>query len=60
MKTSFRNKIPSLTVLKMIFELNQPSSNGKTKNYEINVPVQKGIQKSNDRRISIVVNFSKI
>ena len=30
----------------MIFELNQPSSNGKTKNYEINVPMQKGIQKS--------------
>lgn len=46
MKTSFRNKIPSLIVLKMIFELNQPSSNGKTKNYEINVPMQKGIQKS--------------
>ena len=45
MKT-FRNKIPSLIVLKMIYELNQPSSNGKTKNYEINVPMQKGIQKS--------------
>ena len=41
----------------MIFELNQPSSNGKTKNYEINVPLQKGIQKSNDRRISIVVDL---
>ena len=44
----------------MIFELNHPPSNGKNKNYKTNVPLQKGIQKSNDRRISIVVNFSKI